>query len=218
MNQVNFKKDKNKTRAKYRYDQRRAAAIADYLLVTVPLQHMEAVQFINKLEQQYPGKKDIRKTPEFRSFQKIHLGISDGKTSSTATNNQPGDTGKIVGTKKEMVLNIQLMNTIQTQETSQPIPQASAKPGSEWGEVNSIFDQIPDDVMNRMLKDINEDPCLKSILDQFDMYEEEIIDEGSLSDINIDIDCESPLEQELNNLFNSFGSDISVTRRVRRMT
>ena len=100
MNQVNFKKDKNKTRAKYRYDQRRAAAIADYLLVTVPLQHMEAVQFINKLEQQYPGKKDIRKTPEFRSFQKIHLGISDGKTSSTATNNQPGDTGKIVGTKK----------------------------------------------------------------------------------------------------------------------
>ena len=201
MNQVNFKKDKNKTRAKYRYDQRRAAAIADYLLVTVPLQHMEAVQFINKLEQQYPGKKDIRKTPEFRSFQKIHLGISDGKTSSTATNNQPGDTGKIVGTKKEMVLNIQLMNTIQTQETSQPIPQASANPGSEWGEVNSIFDQIPDDVMNRMLKDINEDPCLKSILDQFDMYEEEIIDEGSLADINIDIDCESPLEQELNNLF-----------------
>ena len=201
MNQVNFKKDKNKTRAKYRYDQRRAAAIADYLLVTVPLQHMEAVQFINKLEQQYPGKKDIRKTPEFRSFQKIHLGISDGKTSSTATNNQPGDTGKIVGSKKEMVLNIQLMNTIQTQETSQPIPQASAKPGSEWGEVNSIFDQIPDDVMNRMLKDINEDPCLKSILDQFDMYEEEIIDEGSLTDINIDIDCESLLEQELNNLF-----------------
>ena len=201
MNQVNFKKNKNKTRAKYRYDQRRAAAIADYLLVTVPLQHMEAVQFINKLEQQYPGKKDIRKTPEFRSFQKIHLRISDGKTSSTATNNQPGDTGKIVGTKKEMVLNIQLMNTIQTQETSQPIPQASAKPGSEWGEVNSIFDQIPDDVMNRMLKDINKDPCLKSILDQFDMYEEEIIDEGSLSDINIDIDCESPLEQELNNLF-----------------
>ena len=201
MNQVNFKKDKNKTRAKYRYDQRRAAAIADYLLVTVPLQHMEAVQFINKLEQQYPGKKDIRKTPEFRSFQKVHLGISDGKTSSTATNNQPGDTGKIVGTKKEMVLNIQLMNTIQTQETSQPIPQASAKPGSEWDEVNSIFDQIPNDVMNRMLKDINEDPCLKSILDQFDMYEEEIIDEGSLSDINIDIDCESPLEQELNNLF-----------------
>ena len=201
MNQVNFKKDKNKTRAKYRYDQRRAAAIADYLLVTVPLQHMEAVQFINKLEQQYPWKKDIRKTPEFRSFQKIHLGISDGKTSSTTTNNQPGDTGKIVGTKKEMVLNIQLMNTIQTQETSQPIPQASAKPGSEWGEVNSIFDQIPDDVMNRMLKDINEDPCLKSILDQFDMYEEEIIDEGSLSDIDIDIDCEFPLEQELNKLF-----------------
>ena len=213
MNQVNFKKNKNRTRAQYRYGQRRALAISDYLLLAAPLQHMEAVQFINELEQKYPGKKDVRKTPEFRLFQKTQLGISNGKTSSTAmgisngktsstaTNNQPGDTLKIVESEKEMVLNIQLMNTPQTQEISQPIPQASAKPGSEWSEVNSIFDQIPDDVMNRMLKDINEDPCLKSILDQFDMYEEEIVDEGSLSDIDIDIDCEFPLEQELNKLF-----------------
>ena len=194
MNQVNFKKDKNRTRATYRYGQRRALAISDYLLLAAPLQYMEAVQFINELEQKYPGKKDVRKTPEFRLWQKNQMGISNGNTSSTATNNQPGDTRKIVEPKKEMVLNIHLMDTAQPQEISQPIPQASAKPGPEWSEVNSIFDQIPDDVMNRMLKDISEDPSLKSILDQFDMYEEEIVDEGSLSDIDIDIDCEFPLE------------------------
>ena len=196
MNQVNFKKDKNRARGLFRYRQRRASAISDYLLLAAPLEHMKAVQFINELEQKYPGKKDVRKTTEFRLWQKNMLGISNGKTPSTPINNRPGDTRKIAETKKEMVLNIQLMNTTQTQETSQPIPQASAKPGPERGEVNSIFDQIPDDVMNRMLKDINEDPCLKSILDQFDMYEEEIVDEGWLSDI----DGESPLEQELNNL------------------
>ena len=198
MNQVNFKKDKNRTRALFRYRQRRASAISDYLLLAAPVQHMEAVQFVNELEQKYPGKKDVRKTPEFRLWQKNQLGISNRKTSSTATNNQPGATGKIVESKKEMVLNIQLMNTTHTQEISQPIPQTSAKSGPEQSELNSIFDQIPDDVMNRMLKDINEDPCLKSILDQFDMYEEEIVDEGWLSDI--DIDCEFPLEQELNKL------------------
>ena len=143
----------------------------------------------------------MRKTCEFRLWQKTQLGISNGKTSTTATNNQPCDTQKTVESKKEMVLNIHLMNTPQTREILQPIPQASAKSGSEWSEVNSIFDQIPDDVMNRMLKDINEDPCLKSILDQFDMYEEEIVDEGSWADIDIDIDGEFPLEQELNMLF-----------------
>ena len=205
MNQVNFKKDKNRARGLFRYRQRRASAISDYLLLAAPLQHMKAVQFIDELEQKYPGKKDVRKTPEFRLWQKNQLGISDSKTPSTATNNQPDEecdrhtygTQQIVESRKEMVLNIQLINTAQPQEISQPIPQASVKSGPEQSEVSSIFDQIPDDVMNRMLKDINEDPCLKSILDQFDMYEE-TIDEGWLSDI--DIDCEFPLEEELNKL------------------
>ena len=57
MNQVNFKKNKNRTRAQHRYMQRRALAISEYLLLAVPQQHMEAVQFINELEQKYPEKK-----------------------------------------------------------------------------------------------------------------------------------------------------------------
>ena len=54
--------------------------------------------------------------------------------------------------------------------------------------------------MNQLMKDINEDPFLKSILDEFDVHEE-IIDEGNVSDIDIDIDHLIPLDEELNKLF-----------------
>ena len=206
MIQINAKKDKNRTRAHYRYGQRRALAISDYLVLAAPLQHMEATHFINQLEEKYPHKKDVRKTPEFRQWQRNQLGINNDKSSSTATNNQaakkatPGDTRQIIESKKEMALNIRLMNTTQSQEIPQPIPQVSAKPGAEGSEITSIFDQIPDHVMNQMLKDINDDPYLKSVLDEFDIHEE-IIDEGNVSDIDIDIDGMFPLEEELNKLF-----------------
>ena len=206
MIQINAKKDKNRTRAHYRYGQRRALAISEYLVLAAPLQHMEATHFINQLEEKYPHKKDVRKTPEFRQWQRNQLGINNDKSSSTATNNQaakkatPGDTRQIIESKKEMVLNIRLMNATQSQEIPQPIPQVSAKPGAEGSEITSIFDQIPDHVMNQMLKDINDDPYLKSVLDEFDIHEE-IIDEGNVSDIDIDIDGMFPLEEELNKLF-----------------
>ena len=206
MIQINVKKDKNRTRAQYRYGQRRALAISEYLVLAAPLQHMEATHFINQLEEKYPHKKDVRKTPEFRQWQRNQLGINNDKSSSTATNNQaakkatPGDTRQIIESKKEMVLNIRLMNATQSQEIPQPIPQVSAKPGAEGSEITSIFDQIPDHVMNQMLKDINDDPYLQSVLDEFDIHEE-IIDEGNVSDIDIDIDGMFPLEEELNKLF-----------------
>ena len=211
MIQINAKKHKNRTRAHYRYGQRRALAISDYLVLAAPLQHTEATHFINQLEEKYPHKKDVRKTPEFRQWQRNQLGINNDKSSSTATNNRaakkanqaakkatPGDTRQIIESKKEMILNIRLMDATQSQEIPQPIPQVSAKPGAEGSETTSIFDQIPDHVMNQMLKDINDDPYLKSILDEFDIHEE-IIDEGNVSDI--DIDGMFPLEEELNKLF-----------------
>ena len=105
------------------------------------------------------------------------------------TNNQQRDTQKSVNTCKEMVLNIQLLNTSQTNETQTSTQQPPAMPGPEGDQATSIFDHIPTDVMNNMLKEINEDPALKSILDQFDLYQEEVVDQGScLEDIDIDID------------------------------
>ena len=49
--------------------------------------------------------------------------------------------------------------------------------------------------MNEMLKDINNDPDLKDILNQFNS------DNDDLVDIDIDIDNETELEKELNNIF-----------------
>ena len=219
MNQVNIPKNKNSSRAQYRHKQRRASAIADYLLLAAPLQYMQAERFVDELEQKYPWKKDVRKTYEFRHWQRTQLTTSSSKPTRTATNNgktpctttnsgkssctttnsgktpckvtnnQQGDTQKSVNTRKEMVLNIQLINTSKTNETQTSTQQPPAMPGPEGGQARSIFDQIPDDVMNNMLKEINEDPALKSILDQFDLYQEEVVDEGScLEDIDIEFE------------------------------
>ena len=234
MNQINKQsKNRNKVRALYRENLRRAAVISDYLLVTVPQQHLEAVQFVDNLQRLYPDKKDLRKTHEFLAYQKSKLGISntpERKRRTTSVIKHRVTTEK----KKQMVLNIQLTNKSTITKTSQtvsgpernevitepPTPtktvpepgQVNIQPeqaisifqdiptGPESGQVNSIFQDIPNDVMNRMLKDINDDPCLKAILDQFDFYEEEVVDEGDLFDIDINIDKQSLLEKELSNL------------------
>ena len=257
MNQINKQtKNRNKVRALCRQNLRRAAVISDYLLVTVPQQHLEAVQFVDNLQRLYPDKKDLRKTHEFLAYQKSKLGISntpERKRRTTSVIKHRVTTEK----KKQMVLNIQLTNKSTITKTSQtvsgpernevitepPTPtktvpepgqvniqpeqaniifqdipagpepgQVNIQPeqaisifqdiptGPESGQVNSIFQDIPNDVMNRMLKDINDDPCLKAILDQFDFYEEEVVDEGDLFDIDINIDKQSLLEKELSNL------------------
>ena len=280
MNQINIqRKNRNKVRALYRQNLRRAAVISDYLLVTVPQQHLEAVQFVDNLQRLYPDKKDLRKTHEFLAYQKSKLGISntpERKRRTTSVIKHRVTTEK----KKQMVLNIQLTNKSTITKTSQtvsgpernevitepPTPtktvpdpgqvniqpeqaniifqdipagpepgqvniqpeqaniifqdipagpepgQVNIQPeqaisifqdiptGPESDQVNSIFQDIPNDVMNRMLKDINDDPCLKAILDQFDFYEEEVVDEGDLFDIDINIDKQSLLEKELSNL------------------
>ena len=244
MNQINIgkkKKNRNKTRATYRHNLRRAAVISDYLLVTVPQQHLEAVQFVDNLQRLYPDKKDLRKTHEFLAYQKSKLGISNTperkkkqmvlniqltdkstitKTSQTVSNperneviTEPPTPTKTVPEPGQVNIQPEQANIIFQDIPAGPEPgQVNIQPeqaisifqdiptGPESGQVNSIFQDIPNDVMNRMLKDINDDPCLKAILDQFDFYEEEVVDEGDLFDIDINIDNQSLLEKELSNL------------------
>ena len=223
------KKNKNITRARHRYAQRRALSISEYLLLAAPLQHIEATKFIDELEEKYPQKKDMRTTPEFRQWQRNQLGIRNRKS-----NKRTVKKATIVQEKKEMVLNVHLLNTTRRQEIPQqtpttrrqeipqqtpttrrqeipqptpttrrqeiPQPTPSVNPEAEECGITNIFDEIPDQVMNQLMKDINEDPFLKSILDEFDVHEE-IIDEGNVSDIDIDIDHLIPLDEELNKLF-----------------
>ena len=81
-----------------------------------------------------------------------------------------------------------------------PQPTAPVNPEVEECGITSIFDELTPQDMGRLIKDINEDPFLKSILDEFDGYEE-IIDEGNVSDIDIDMDHLIPLEEELDKLY-----------------
>ena len=194
---------KNERRTKrnmYRSRLRRAAGISDYLLLAAPQLHLEAVQFFDNLQRLYPKKKDLRKTKEFMAYQKSKLGVTNKrKKAKTATK---------ITIDKTMVLNIELNKPTTAKINSQPEKANNNVQdipiGPEGDQLSSIFEQIPTDVMNQMVKDINADPDLKSILDQFDFYEEEVLDEGDLFDLDIDIDIndETPLEKELNNLYN----------------
>ena len=189
---------------RYRHGQRRALAISDYLLLAAPQQHMEATEFVMKLEEKYPYKKDVRKTQEFRDWQRTQLGLLDNKT-SRATDKPvdikdmkdsatPADIEHDTASKKKMVLRIPLID-INPKEA----PPVSAMPGEEE-QLISMFDEIPSNVMNQIMEEIRADPNLNAILNEFDMYEE-IIDEGNVFDLDIDIDIGFPLEEELNKLF-----------------
>ena len=69
------KKRKSEVRLLYREGLRRAKAVSDYLLLSATEQHREATEFVVKLEEKYPNKKDVRKTVEFRDWQKKQVSL-----------------------------------------------------------------------------------------------------------------------------------------------
>ena len=196
--------EKKEVRLRYRHGQRRALAISDYLLLAAPQQHMEATEFVTKLEEKYPNKKDVRKTQEFRDWQRIQLGLLNNKTSRATDkpvdikdmkdSTTPADIEHGTASKKEMILRIPLLD-INPKEA----PPVAAMPGEEEQLIN-IFNEIPPNVMNQIMEEIRADPILDAILNDFDVYEE-IIDEGNVFDLDMDIDVGFPLEEELNKLF-----------------
>ena len=69
------KKRRSEVRLQYRQGLRRAKAVSDYLLLSATEQHREATEFVVKLEEKYPDKKDVRKTVEFRDWQKKQVSL-----------------------------------------------------------------------------------------------------------------------------------------------
>ena len=224
------KAKRNEIRIQYRNGLRRAKAVADYLLLSAPQHHLEATQFVVNLEQKYPNKKDIRKTLEYREWEKKqvslltininpndissgipiqktqHSDISGNQTPSTEQSLQ--HTENHVNQQKEFMLRIPLIpiNTnsqdiptaSDTNTKAQDIPAASDIP-TEEGQMVNIFNEIQPHVMNEILEEIRADPLLNTIMDQLDVYEE-VIDEGDICDIDLNIDIGSPLEDELNSM------------------
>ena len=220
---------RNEVRMLYRKGLRRAKAVADYLLLSAPQHHLEATQFVVKLEQKYPDKSDIRKTREYREWEKkqvsrltinnnpnhISPGIPIQKTqhSDISGNQIPSvkpeqSLQHTENQQKEFTLQIPLIHintnsqdiptASDTNTKAQDIPAASDIP-TEEGQMFNIFNQIQPHVMNEILEEIRADPILNDIMNQLDV-QEEVIDEGDICDIELNIDIGSPLEDELNSM------------------
>ena len=199
-----LRQQRRTSRLQHRDKVRRAVAIVEYLSLAAPQHHREATQFFNNIQHLYPRKKDLRKTPEFKAYRESKCGARTKKATKDNTN-------------KQMMLNIELITKqtgvkTQTQKATNSGQDTPIEPegeqvnlvfpdipvDSEWDEINAAFRDIPGDIMNHMLKQINDDPDLKAILDEFDFADN---DDDDLIDIDIDIDTESPLEKELNNIY-----------------
>ena len=193
------RKRKTEARRTYRKNQRRALAIADYLLLAATQQHKEATEFVRKLEEKYPNKKDIRKTVEFRHWQRTQVDLIAKET--TKATDEPADIEDTNPPGKEMVLRIELFDT-----NAKSVSTMIREEQPEEEDLADIFDTIPSDVMDQLMEEIRSDPELEAIVNNFEAtfndFEpyEEVIDEGNVSDSDIDIDIGVPLEEEIDKL------------------
>ena len=144
--------------------------------------------------------------------------ISTGSTTTgeTATENTPSPTSRketnVLTGVKQMVLEIPLMSQPKTQESvletahTQSIVEEGdqqetlvVEEGDQQGTLDpSLMNVVPADVVEKIIADLQQDPCLKNIMDdlekQFDVDEE-------LIGLEVDIpNIYEPLEEELENL------------------
>ena len=182
------------SRKKHQHGLRRAMAVSDYLSLTATEQHRQATAFIDQLEQKYPAKRDVRKRPEFRKWQREQMLLLNQQSPLADQKEMPipppQDNTK---GEKEMVLRIPLMDT-----------KAKETPAVPEDQLISIFHDIPEGVMNEMLAEIRSDPQLNAIMNDISLYEE-VVDEGTVlyeeeMDIGIDLEIGDPLGDEINSL------------------
>ena len=108
---MEIRAQKNQTRRRHQCHMRRALAISDYLMLATPEMHRQAVQFVDQLTEKYPDKIDIRKTVEFRDWQRNRLTdvSNQSKTSEQADANaivqKPKET-QVVPNAEEDLINI----------------------------------------------------------------------------------------------------------------
>ena len=241
--EVEKQKMKVESRKRHQHDLRRAMAVSDYLLLTATDLHRQATAFVDQLEEKYPGKRDVRKTVEFRNWQRKQL-LLFNKQSSLATDQTPAmnceketalqipkDTTICVketalqipqditiceketalqipkdntNCQKEMVLRIPLMHTGTKAKETPSVPDMPGE--TQEDQLTSIFDEIPNDMMNELIAEIRADPDLSAIMNDFGLNEE-VLDEGTVPeniyqemDIGLDIEIGDPLEDEINSL------------------
>ena len=193
--EVERQRMKVESRKRHQHSLRRAMAISDYLLLTATDMHRQATEFVNQLEEKYPGKRDVRKTPEFRCWQQQQL-LGNNKQARAAdqTLAQVSE-----NSKKEMVLRIPLLQPSTNAKETPSVPETPDP-------ISSIF-EIPDDVMDKMVAEIRAVPQLDAIMNDF-VFNDEVLEEGTVPeyihqelDVGINIEIEDDrLEEEINRL------------------
>ena len=166
---------------------RRALAISDYLMLATPEMHRQAVQFVDQLTEKYPDKIDIRKTVEFRDWQRNRL----TDVSNQSKTSEQADANAIVQKPKE----------------TQVVPNAEE-------DLINIFDQTSDNAIKDIVSEIYNDPEFASIMNDFNL---EVLDQGTVptemkddetdrheyrhdDETDIEIEIDDRLEDELNKL------------------
>ena len=190
------RQQKNRAWKQYQYGRSKAQFVSDYLLITAAEQHRQATAFFDKLKGKYPQKRDVRKTDEFRYWQAQQSWPNNIHTTSTPVENTEKGKSKTAG-QKEMQLRIPLMPPLSNAKEIPDLAQQSR-------EDLITLDQIPSDVMEHLITEIQADPTLNQIFNDFN-FEEEVLDEATIPaweelDIGTDIDIDDRLEQELNDL------------------
>ena len=194
-------KTKVESRKRHQHDLRRAMAVSDYLLLTATDLHRQATEFVDKLEEKYPGKRDVRKTVEFRNWQQKQLFLNNKQSLATDQTTAQDSTNS----QKEMVLRRPLL---QPATNAKEIPCVPDMSGETQDQPSSIYDEIPDDVMNELMAEIRADPHLNAIMNDF-CFNEEVLEEGTVPeniyeemDLGLNIEINDPFEDEINRLLN----------------
>ena len=185
---------KVESRKWHQLDLRRAAFIADYMLLAAPGLHRQATEFVDRLQAKYPNKRDVRKTAEFQQWQIKQLGGNDSAHVQT-TPDTSGKRETVLQQPKEMVLQIPLMRVgAKTKETPTVLEAQEDQP-------TNIFDDIPNDVMANLIEEIRADPDLCAIMDNFGLNEDQSPEELCPEwDIGLNIEIGDPFEDEINSM------------------
>ena len=176
-----------------------------YVYHKYPEIYAEGLDFYNRLDACYPGKKDLRKTRQYLALAKNGKGKTDVKKTK-------GKTNSTRATNDNLVLEIPLIKwgeTKATTTTTTTVIEERATVGSNAnGEVESTGLLMSDDMLQQIVTELRADPALGSIFDDI-MANTDIPNISPLDDIDIpnisplddDIDIDipniSPLEREL---------------------
>ena len=166
---------------------RRALAISDYLLLAATEMHRQASQFVDSLIEKYPGKIDVRKTSEFKQWQRNQLmNVSNQPETAAQAGTNPG---------------------VQKPKETQVVPNAEE-------DLINIFDQTSDNAIKDIVSEIYNDPELSAIINDFNI---EVLDQGTVptemkddetvrheyrhdDETGLEIEIDNRLEDELNKL------------------